>query len=118
VIDPVISAISADYQQEPVTCVVSDHTYSEGKTNCTWSSCREGCTNEQTKCHQLTVNYTKTPFKEWKLNPVDLELVDWDVVDTRFLINSEGCGYPPFVNCTEFAKQHGLVLKTISTFSI
>lgn len=27
---------------EPVTCVVSDHTYSEGIKNCTWSSCREG----------------------------------------------------------------------------
>jgi hypothetical protein len=55
----------------------------------------------------MTVNYTKIPYKEWAKNPVDLELVDWDVADTRFLINTEGCGYPPYVNCTEFAKQFG-----------
>lgn len=66
-----------------------------------------GCTTAQTRCHQMTVNYTKIPYKEWAKNPVDLELVDWDVADTRFLINTEGCGYPPYVNCTEFAKQFG-----------
>ncbi|CAG9803323.1 unnamed protein product [Chironomus riparius] len=107
VVDPAISALTADYDPEPVTCVISDHTYSEGITNCTWSSCREGCTTAQTRCHQMTVNYTKIPYKEWAKNPVDLELVDWDVADTRFLINTEGCGYPPYVNCTEFAKQFG-----------
>lgn len=60
VVDPAISAITADFDpgkqkqsqviltaltfvsSEPVTCVVSDHTYSEGIKNCTWSSCREG----------------------------------------------------------------------------
>lgn len=77
--------------------------------NCTWSSCREGCTNAQTKCHQMTVNYTKISYKEWVKKPLDLELVDWDVAETKFLINPEGCGYPPFVNCTEFAKKHGYV---------
>lgn len=41
---------------EPVTCVVSDHTYSEGIKNCTWSSCREGKFNKQT-CRS-----------SWKLN--------------------------------------------------
>lgn len=42
VVDPAISTIVADYDPEPITCVVSDHTYSEGMKNCTWSSCREG----------------------------------------------------------------------------
>jgi hypothetical protein len=107
VIDPAITALSSDYQQEPVTCVVSEHIYSEGITNCTWSSCREGCTTAQTRCHQLTVNYSKIPYKDFAKNPLDIELVDWDVAETKFLINTEGCGYPPFVNCTEFAKQYG-----------
>lgn len=40
--------------------------------------------------------------------PVDLELVDWDVADTKFLINTEGCGYPNLgVNCTIFARKYG-----------
>lgn len=90
-----------------MTCVVNDHTYSEGITNCTWSSCREGCTTAQTRCHQLLVNYTKIPFKDFMKAPIDLELIDWDVADTRFLINTEGCGYPPSVNCSIFAKQYG-----------
>ncbi|KAG5682942.1 hypothetical protein PVAND_012259 [Polypedilum vanderplanki] len=107
VVDPAISALTLDFQSEPVTCVVSEHIYFEGITNCTWSSCREGCTNAQTRCHQLTVNYTKILYKDWVKNPIDLELVDWDVADTRFLINTEGCGYPPFVNCTNFAKEYG-----------
>lgn len=69
-----------------------------------------GCTTAQTRCHQLTVNYTKTPYKDWVKAPVDLELVDWDVADTKFLINTEGCGYPNLgVNCTIFAKEYGYV---------
>lgn len=144
VVDPAISAITADFDpgsvinfefqwillilslSEPVTCVVSDHTYSEGIKNCTWSSCREGlkpfeslitvkliakcnsgCTTAQTRCHQLTVNYSKIPYKDWVKSPYDLELVDWDVADTKFLINTEGCGYPPSVNCSVFAKKYG-----------
>lgn len=155
VVDPAISAITADFDPgewhicrwvfrillnclisiEPVTCVVSDHTYSEGIKNCTWSSCREGknvnltrhlqshenfsvllagCTTAQTRCHQLLVNYTKIPYKDWIKAPVDLELVDWDVADTKFLINTEGCGYPNLgVNCSIFAKQFGWVRQSL-----
>lgn len=59
------------------------------------------------RCHQLLVNYTKIPWHDWLENPNDLEKIDWDVGDTKLLINSEGCGYPPHVNCTEFAKKYG-----------
>ena len=105
--DPAISSILADYDQTPVTCIVTDHTYGEGLRNCTWSSCREGCTTAATRCHQLLVNYTKIPWHEWESHPHDLDAVHWDVADTKLLINSEGCGYPPKVNCTEFAKRYG-----------
>lgn len=120
----------SDYDPNPITCVISEHKFGEGMRNCTWSSCREGnnsilrvikntvinnlnshlisgCTTAQVKCHQITVNYTKIPYSEWVKNPRDSETVDWDVTDTRFLINTEGCGYPPRVNCTEFAKKYG-----------
>lgn len=55
----------------------------------------------------MTVNYTKIPHNEWLKNPREIETVVWDVMDTKFMINTEGCGYPPSVNCTEFAKQYG-----------
>ncbi|XP_059613588.1 protein tipE isoform X1 [Phlebotomus argentipes] len=107
VVDPAISTIVADYDPIPVTCIVVDHSYAEGLRNCTWSSCREGCTTAPLKCHQLLVNYTKIPWHEWQKEPRDITEVTWDVGDTRFLVNSEGCGYPPRVNCSEFAKQFG-----------
>ncbi|KAH8305038.1 protein tipE isoform X1 [Drosophila kikkawai] len=107
VVDPAISTIIADYDPVPVTCIVIDHIYAEGIKNCSWSSCREGCTSSLTKCHQLFVNYTRIPFSEWERNPRDLDTVNWDVSYTKFLINSEGCGYPPTTNCSVFARQYG-----------
>lgn len=103
VVDPSISSLMADYDPEPVTCVGTQHVYAEGLRNCSWASCREGCTREATKCHQIYVNYSKTPFKEWNHSTN----LNWDVVNTRLFINAEGCGYPPSINCSEFAKQYG-----------
>lgn len=103
VVDPAISSWMADYEPEPVTCMATQHVYAEGLRNCSWSSCREGCTREATRCHQIFVNYSKVPFRDFHLT----ETTTWDVADTRFLINAEGCGYPPSVNCSTFAKQYG-----------
>lgn len=66
VVDPAISTILADYEDKPVTCVAVEHVYAEGLSNCSWSSCREGCTNAPLRCHQIFVNYTKLPFEEWQ----------------------------------------------------
>ncbi|XP_044741636.1 protein tipE isoform X2 [Chrysoperla carnea] len=109
VVDPAITTILANYEPEPVTCMAVDHVYAEGLRNCSWSSCREGCTNAAIKCHQILVNYTKIPYSEWIKNSEErnLDTVEWDVGDTRFFVNTEGCGYPPRVNCTEFAKKYG-----------
>ncbi|KAL1131690.1 hypothetical protein AAG570_011303 [Ranatra chinensis] len=106
VVDPAISTILADYEPVPVTCVTVDHVYTEGLSNCSWASCREGCTTAALRCHQILVNYTKLPFHEWQKANINLESIEWDVGETRFYINTEGCGYPPRVNCTEFAKQY------------
>lgn len=70
------------------------------------------------RCHQLLVNYTKISWHEWEKHPQGLDKIEWDVADTKLLINSEGCGYPPHVNCTEFAKKYGysetfLIISTI-----
>lgn len=65
------------------------------------------------RCHQLLINYTRIPWIEWQKNPPDMEKFEWDVAETRLLINSEGCGYPPHVNCTEFAKKYGYVVSIL-----
>lgn len=105
VVDPAITTILANYEPEPVTCIAVNHVYAEGLRNCSWSSCREGCTNAAIKCHQLLVNYTKVPYSEW--NDRSIKSVEWDVGYTRFFVTTEGCGYPPRVNCTQFAKKYG-----------
>nr|CAD7409063.1 unnamed protein product [Timema cristinae] len=105
VVDPAITTILADYEPEAITCLAISHSYVEGLKNCSWSSCREGCTTAQTRCHQILVNYSKILFSDWEDRSVDS--VEWDFNETRFFINTEGCGYPPRVNCSEFAKQYG-----------
>ncbi|XP_063709895.1 protein tipE isoform X3 [Culicoides brevitarsis] len=109
VVDPSISAIVADYDPIPVTCITTDHIYATSLSNCSWASCREGCTTTPVRCHQILVNYSRIPYNEWDKMVTRKELgsVEWDVMDTKLLINTEGCGYPPKVNCTIFAKEYG-----------
>lgn len=107
VVDPAITTILADYEPEAVTCIATEHVYAEGLRNCSWSSCREGCTNSPIRCHQILVNYSRMPYREWAASPRHTTDLEWDVADTKFMVNSEGCGYPPRVNCSEFSKQYG-----------
>lgn len=62
-----------------------------------------GCTSAALRCHQIKVNYTRLPYEEFMAKP--LGSVPWDVTETKFFVNTEGCGYPPTVNCSIFAKK-------------
>ena len=42
---------------------VSSYELRYGKSNCTWASCKEGCTAEIFKCHQIRVNYSTVPWE-------------------------------------------------------
>lgn len=64
-----------------------------------------GCTSAALRCHQIRVNYTRLSFEEFIAKP--LSSIQWDVSDTKFFVNTEGCGYPPRVNCSDFAKKYG-----------
>lgn len=61
----------------------------------------------------MLVNYSKIPWHEFESHPRELDTISWDVADTKLLINSEGCGYPPRVNCTEFARKYGYKIQFI-----
>lgn len=65
VVDPAVSRLIARYSPEPGTCALHEHVFAAGLSKCTWSSCREGCTSATTRCHQITVNYSLTPFKQY-----------------------------------------------------
>jgi hypothetical protein len=60
VVDPAITTILADYDNTPVTCIVTDYNFGEGLRNCTWSSCREG--------KKKNYFYLKLILKKFKLN--------------------------------------------------
>lgn len=88
VLDPAISTLMHQFVEKPVHCRVSAELFTRimmtnnnannirllqlesselryGKSNCSWASCREGCTAEIFKCHQLRVTYTpKIEFEE------------------------------------------------------
>lgn len=129
VVEPAISTILADFSPHAVACVTTSHVYAEGLKNCSWASCREGesspsspnsrlslstrnryrscvagCTSAAIRCHQIKVNYTRLPYEEFVAKPSGS--VPWDVADTEFFVNTEGCGYPPTVNCSTFAKKY------------
>jgi len=127
VLDPAISTLMHDFVEEPVHCKVSSYELRYGKTNCSWASCREGCTAEIFKCHQVRVTYTPKRLyqnntlveeieeNEWayltrtekQADPETGEALEDNIVeDTPLLINIKGCGYPPEVNCDEYADKY------------
>lgn len=57
-VDPAISTLAADFSPEPVICTTSRRENLAGLFNCTWSSCREGCTSDVYSCTHIYVTYT------------------------------------------------------------
>lgn len=59
VIDPAFTTIFMEFDETPAFCVTINTERRRGTNNCTWSSCREGCTREIYNCTQIRVNYKK-----------------------------------------------------------
>lgn len=51
----------AQFEPRQAQCVTSDVTIKRGTKNCTWASCREGCTRELYNCTQIRVDYRIAP---------------------------------------------------------
>ncbi|CAG0899393.1 unnamed protein product [Darwinula stevensoni] len=110
VLDPAYSTIAADFIDEPVECQVLQVESYFGLSNCTWTSCREGCTRELTACTQIIVRYTSRFQGEQEVEANDTATgggVKWDLDSAELYVNVKGCGYPPTVNCTVFAESYG-----------
>ena len=84
--------------------------YLIGISNCSWSSCRHGCTAEVYKCWQVEVNFTLVPTSHpipppWgSLTSLAMPrsapgpILEKSHV-ARLYPNVRGCGYPPDLQC-------------------
>lgn len=127
-VDPAISTLVANFVAEPVTCITTRREELTGLFNCTWSSCREGCTSDMYTCTHIYVRYNATPpFRNENdsmsssststtpsslsttvstnntKSPPAIQMED----EAILLVNIKGCGYPPDVLCKNFTEMYG-----------
>lgn len=57
VIEPAFTTIFMQFDERPAYCVTSETIEMKGASNCSWTSCKEGCTKDIYKCTQIRVNY-------------------------------------------------------------
>lgn len=111
-VDPAISTLVAHFVPEPVTCVTSRKEELTGLFNCTWSSCREGCTSDMYHCTHIYVKYNASNIYNASLassshNQSSLKL-NGPADEAVLLVNIKGCGYPPDVRCSNFTAMYGV----------
>lgn len=130
-VDPAISTLVANFVPEPVTCVTTRREDLTGLFNCTWSSCREGCTSDMYYCTHIYVRYNASPpYKndnDISLNSTTVSGISSSTMpsvskhitstsarplimqdEAILLVNIKGCGYPPDVLCNNFTSQYGV----------
>lgn len=57
VIDPAFTTIFMQFDTTPALCYTVDVAELRGASNCSWTSCKEGCTKELFTCLQIFVSY-------------------------------------------------------------
>ncbi|XP_050333787.1 protein tipE [Bactrocera neohumeralis] len=57
VIEPAFTTIFMQFEEVPALCETYDVETYFGAKNCSWASCREGCTKDIYTCTQIRVNY-------------------------------------------------------------
>lgn len=132
-VDPAISTLAADFVENPVTCVTTRREDRTGIFNCTWSSCREGCTSDMYKCTHIYVSYdpgggqssedprfvssmssstqpTTTTSAATSTSTENSSSLDPNPLpdEAVLLVNIKGCGYPPDVDCGNFTEIYGV----------
>lgn len=57
VIEPAFTTIFMQFEPAAALCVTASVKHLYGVSNCSWASCREGCTKDLYECTQIRVNY-------------------------------------------------------------
>lgn len=132
-VDPAISTLAADFVEHPVKCVTTRREDRSGIFNCTWSSCREGCTSDMYKCTHIYVSYeglfsedprrisdslSSTSMATSSTLDINSSTSVTDPSPTSgyldtpdeavLLVNIKGCGYPPDIDCGNFTDVYGV----------
>lgn len=132
-VDPAISTLVSDFIESPTWCTTTRREDVVGIMNCSWSSCREGCTSDLYRCTHIYVtfieasNVTLMPNLSTAIsaaipaatlqaqnlmlaaaatlnNMTDIEHSE----EAILLVNIKGCGYPPSVTCRNFSDLYGV----------
>lgn len=132
-VDPAISTLTSDFIENPTWCTTTRREDVVGLMNCSWSSCREGCTSDLYRCVHIYVTYiietaNITLFANLSSSITDAIDTDMHVARTLMqtashsisnmtdivhsdeailLVNIKGCGYPPTVLCKNFSDLYG-----------
>ncbi|XP_015594484.1 uncharacterized protein LOC107267379 [Cephus cinctus] len=128
-VDPAISTLAADFSPDPVICTTSRREELAGLFNCTWSSCREGCTSDVYRCTHIYVTYTPwtnsskrndshsgnslTTSSSSTTTTADstgsnaVSVSSSGDIEAVLMVNIKGCGYPPVVDCENFTRELG-----------
>jgi len=133
-VDPAISTLVADFVEIPTLCITTRREETAGLLNCSWSSCREGCTSDLYKCTHIYVQYlevnlttTLSAFSNGTastngtqlstalpiITPAAAAAIMYNLTELNrseeaiLLVNIKGCGYPPSVKCKNFTEFYG-----------
>lgn len=111
-VDPAISTLVSDFTDEPTWCTTQRREDVVGIMNCSWSSCREGCTSDMYKCTHIYVTFIESNLTFMpNISTMMLANITNDIVhsdEAMLLVNIKGCGYPPSVTCKNFSDLYGI----------
>lgn len=131
-VDPAISTLVSDFIEKPTWCTTMRREDVVGINNCSWSSCREGCTSDLYRCTHIYVTFIEATNVTLlaNLSAAIKTSIDSDPLLARslmqsaagavsnltdvehseeaiLLVNIKGCGYPPSVTCANFNNIYG-----------
>lgn len=111
-IDPAWSTLQADFEPQGILCTTISAEYKEGKSNCDWSSCEEGCTKTIYTCWQILVEYENISISDIgireseELSGSSAHSHEPSIGVGKLFPNIKGCGYPPNTVCTDFVEKY------------
>lgn len=112
-IDPALLTMVLQFQ--PADCTTTHSAYLVGISNCTWTSCRHGCTSDIYKCWHILVNFSLVsgsrpippPWASLSSLALPRPTPPAEASPARLYPNARGCGYPPHLQCQDFFDSYG-----------
>ena len=109
IVDPALATIMSDFSSTPVDCAVVRSGHVLGASNCSWYSCREGCTRDIFDCHRVIIECSPLQKDSHLLKSQKKNIRPSSSSKRRaaLFVNIKGCGYPPSVQCSSWISEYG-----------